>query len=68
MFHVGLLEPYREDPIGHPVKDIPEPEIIGDQPSYGITEEVDSRWYRNVKSPFVQHLVSFEGYRSEENS
>ena len=71
MFHVGLLEPYREEPIGRPVKDIPEAEIIEDQPSYVISEVVDSWWYGNVKSKFpnrfMQYLVSWEGYGPEEN-
>ena len=72
MFHVGLLEAYREDPIGRPVKDIPEPEIVEDQPSYVISEVVDSQWYGSVKSKFpnrfVQYLVSCEGHGPEENS
>ena len=72
VFHLGLLEPYREDPIGRPVKDIPESEIVEDQPSYFISEVVDSRWYGSVKSKFpnwfVQYLVAWEGYGPEENS
>ena len=59
VFHVGLLEPYREDPIGHPVKDILEPEIVEDQPSYVISEVVDSRWYGNVKSKFPNRFVQY---------
>ena len=44
VFHVGLLESYREDPIGRPVEERAEPEIVEDQPSYVISEVVDSRW------------------------
>ena len=72
MFHVGLLEPYQKDPIGRPVKDIPEPEIVDDQHSNVISEVVDSQWYGNVESKFPnqfgQYLISWEGYRPEENS
>ena len=72
VFHVSLLEPYREDPIGRPTKEIPVPDIVEEQPSYVVTEVVDSRWYGNAKSKFpnrfVQYLVSWEGYGPEENS
>ena len=57
MFHLGLLEPYREDPIGDLVKNIPEPDIVEDQPSYVITEVVDSRWHGDVKSKFPNRFV-----------
>ena len=71
VFHVGLLEPYREYPFGRPVKEIPKPNIDEDQLSYIILEVVDSRWYGNVKSKFpnqfVQYLVSWKRYRPEEN-
>ena len=72
VFHVGLLEPYREDAIGRTPRAIPEPDIIENEPSYVISGVVDSRWYGSVKSKFpnrfVQYLVSWEGYGPEENS
>ena len=59
MFHVSLLEPYREDPIGRSVKDIPEAEIVEDQLNYVISEVVDSRWYGNIKSKFPNRIVQY---------
>jgi len=70
--NVGLLEPYREDPIGRPQLAMPAPEIIDSEPSYVVAEVVDSRWYGNPKSNFphgfVQYLVAWDGYGPEENS
>jgi len=36
VFHVSLLEPYREDPVGRPQKMIPTPEIVDNEPSYVV--------------------------------
>jgi len=51
---------------------IPAPDIVYSEPSYVVTEVVDSRWYGNPKSKsphrFVQYLVAGEGYVQEENS
>jgi len=47
VFHVGLLEPYREDPNGRPQKDIPTPDIVDNKHSYVFSEIVDSQWYGN---------------------
>jgi len=72
VFKVGLLEPYREDPIGRPQLAIPAPDIVDSEPSYVVAEVVDSRWYGNPKlkfpHSFVQYLVGWEGYEPEENS
>jgi len=72
VFNVVLLEPYRDDPIGRPQLAIPAPDIVDSEPSYVLTEVVDSRWYGNPKSKFphcfVQYLVAWEGYGQEENS
>ena len=72
VFHVSLLEPYREDPVGRPQKIIPTPDIVDNEPSYLVAEVVDSRWYGNPKSKFphrlVQSMVAWEGYCTEENS
>jgi len=72
VFHVSLLEPYREDPVGRPQKIIPTPDIVDNEPSYVVAEVVDSRWYGNPKSKFphrfVQYKVAWEGYGPEENS
>jgi len=72
VFHVSLLEPYREDPVGRPQKVIPTPDIVDNEPSYVVAEVVDSRWYGNPKSKFphgfVQYMVAWEGYGPEENS
>ena len=72
VFNVGLLEPYREDPIGRPQMEVPAPDIVDSEPSYVVSEVVDSRWYGNPKSKFphrfVQYLVAWEGYGPEENS
>jgi len=72
VFHVSLLEPYREDPVGRPQKIIPTPDIVDNEPSYVVAEVVDSRWYGNPKSKFphrfVQYMVAWEGYGPEENS
>jgi len=43
VFHVSLLEPYREDPVGRPQKTIPTPDIVDNEPSYIVAEVVDSR-------------------------
>ena len=43
IFHVSLLEPYLEDPIGLPAKEIPVPNIVEELPSYVVAEVVDSR-------------------------
>ena len=71
VFHVSLLESYREGPIGPPAEEIPVPDIVEDQPSYVVAEVVDSWWYGNAKSKFpnrfVQYLVSWDGYGQEEN-
>jgi len=71
-FHVGLLEPYREDAIGRPHLAVPAPDIVDSEPSYVVAEVVDSRWYGNPKSRFphrfVQYLVAWDGYGPEENS
>ena len=72
VFHVSLLEPYREDPGRRPQKAVPIPEIIDNEPSYVVSELLDSRWYGNPKSKFpnrfVQYMVAWEGYGPEENS
>jgi len=52
VFHVGLLEPYREDPNGRPQKEIPTPDIVCNEPIYVVSEIVDSRWYGNSKKTF----------------
>jgi len=43
VFNVGLLEPYREDPIGRPQLAMPAPDIVDSEPSYVVAEVVDSR-------------------------
>ena len=43
VFHVGLLEPYREDPNGRSQKEIPTPDIVDNEPSYVVSEIVYSR-------------------------
>jgi len=43
VFHVSLLEPYYEDPMGRPQTEIPTPDIVDNKPSYVVTEVVDSR-------------------------
>jgi len=44
IFHVSLLEPYCEDPVGRPQKIIPTPDSVDNEPSYVVVEVVDSRW------------------------
>jgi len=44
VFHVGLLEPCREDPNGRPQKGMPVPDIVDNEPGYVVSEIVDSRW------------------------
>jgi len=72
VFNVGLLEPYREAPIGRPQLAMPAPDVVDSEPSYAVAEVVDSRWYGNPKSKFphrfVQYLVAWDGYGPEENS
>jgi len=72
LFHVSLLEPYREDPVGRPQKIIPTPDIVDNKPRYDVADVVDSPWYGNPKSKFpprfVQDIVAWEGYGPEENS
>jgi len=72
VFHVSLLEPCREDPVGRPQKIISTPDIVDNEPSYVVADVVDSRWYGNPKSKFphyfVQYMVAWEGYGPEENS
>jgi len=71
-FHVSLLEPYREDPVGRPQKIIPTPDIVDNEPSWVVAEMVDTRWYGNPKSKFphrfVQYRIAWEGCGPEENS
>jgi len=71
VFHVGLLEPYREDPSGRPQKEIPAPDFVDNEPSYVVSEIVNSLWYGNSKKTFphrfVQYMVAWEGYGPEEN-
>ena len=43
MFHVSLLEPYREDPVGRPQKKIGAPDIVDNEPGNVVVEVVDSR-------------------------
>ena len=59
VFGISLLEPYQEDQIGRPVKNIAEPEIVENQPSYVISGVVDSRWYVNVKVKFPNRFVQY---------
>jgi len=72
VFHVSLLEPYCEDPVGRPQQIIPTPDIVDNEPSYVVAGVVDSKWYGNPKSKFahrfVQCMVAWEGYGPEENS
>jgi len=72
VFHVSLLEPYREDPLGRPQKVIQTPDIVDNEPSYVVAEVVNSRWCGNPKSKFphrfVQYMVAGEGYGPEANS
>ena len=45
---------------------------MDNEPSYIVSEIVDSRWYGNPKKSFpymfVQYMVAWEGYGPEENS
>jgi len=72
VFHVSLLEPYREDPVGRPQKIIPTHEIVDNGPSYVVAEVVDSQCDGNPKSKFrhrfVQYMIAWEGYSPEDNS
>jgi len=72
VFHVGLLEPYRQDPNGRPQKEIPTPDIVDNEPIYVVSEIVDCRWHGNPKKTFphlfVQYIFAWEGYGPEENS
>jgi len=43
VFHVSLLEPYHEDPVGRSQKIIPTPDIVDNKPSYVVAEVVDSQ-------------------------
>ena len=58
VFHVSLLEPYREDPVGRPHKIIPTPNLVDNQPGYVVAEVVDSRLYGNRKSCFHTALCN----------
>jgi len=49
VFHVGLLEPYREDPNKRPQKEIPTPDFVDNEPSCVVSERVDRRCYRDPK-------------------
>jgi len=51
-FYVGVLEPYREDPNRRPQKEISKPDIVDNEPSYVVSEIVDSRWYGNPQKTF----------------
>jgi len=72
MFNVELLEAYREDQIGRLQLAIPAPGMVNSEPSYVVSEVIDSRRYANPKSKlphrFVQYLTAWEGYGPEENS
>jgi len=72
VFHVSLLEPYREDPVGRPQIIVPIPDIVDNELGYVVAEVVDSLWYGNPESKFlhrvVQYMVAWEGYGPEENS
>jgi len=72
VFHISLLELSHEDPVGRPQKIIPTTDIVDNEPSYIVTEVVDSQWYGNPKSKFphrfVQYMVAWEGDGPEENS
>jgi len=43
VFHVSLLEPYREDPVGRSQKRMLTPDIVDNKPGYIVVEVVDSR-------------------------
>jgi len=45
VFNVGLLEPYREDPIRRPQLARPAPDVVDSEPTCVVSEVVDSRWY-----------------------
>jgi len=57
VFHVGLLEPYSEDPNGRPQKEIPKPDILDNKPSYVISDIVHSRWSGHPKKRFPTRFV-----------
>jgi len=57
VFYVGLLEPYREDHNRRPQKEIPTPDIVDNEPSYLVSESLDSRWYGNPKKTFPHRFV-----------
>jgi len=48
------------------------PDRVDNEPSYVVSEIVDSRWYGNPKkkSPhrFAQYIVAWQGYSREEHS
>ena len=71
IFHISLLEPDCENPVGRPQKIIPTPDIEDNEPSYVVADVVDSRWQGNPKSKFphrfVQYMVGWEGYGPEDN-
>jgi len=45
MFNFGLLEAYREDHIGRLQLAIPAPGMVDSEPTYVVSEVIDSRWY-----------------------
>jgi len=59
VFHVSLLEPYREDHVGRLQKIIPTPDIVDNEPSYVVVEVVDNRWYGNPKSKFPHRFLQY---------
>jgi len=59
VFHVRLLEPYREDSSRRPQKEIQTPDIVGNEPSYVVSEIVDSRWYGNPEKTFPHRFVQY---------
>jgi hypothetical protein len=66
VFHVTLLEPYKEDPIPGRSHSPPQPIIVEGQEEWEVEKILDSRWIKEGKE--FQYRVKWKDFPSSENA
>ena len=68
VYHIGLLEHYRDSKDPTRIQTIPEVEEIDRELNWEVTEIVDSRQNRQKKHNPIEYLVLWEGYPDKDGT